>query len=117
MLKHKLKEAFKKKDQPLKVRGEISGTHYGEIKITSFDKNPLNLMENINSTKFSFQALVSGAICFSEGPYRLDNHHNSKIHQHISGAVIPAEVDTLSGALRCALGNDFDYVLENLKND
>jgi len=100
-----LKEEFEKEQTSIKARGEISGVNWAEVSITNTVGSPIELGNPINKIKFSFQTLVSGA-AFVKGDYRMDNHHNSNLHQHSGSSFAFIDVETLSGVLLHVLGSD-----------
>ena len=108
----KLKGALERKEHSFKIRGEISGTDWVELSVTSLRGDPLHLGLSMDDVKFRFQTLTSGATTFTTRPYRLDNSHGLPIHQHFSGAVSSLNFPTVGGALVHVLGSDFDYLVD-----
>jgi len=85
----------------VKVRGEISGTNYAEVRATHIRNEPINWDTPITDVKLSIQTLTSGAITFSPNGYRIDNAHGF-LHEHVSGAMVvhqPIQCMTVSGAI------------------
>lgn len=102
-----LKREFEENKEVIRVRGEISGSNWAEISITSLNQEPISLSTPIEETKIRFQTLVSGATCFSSGDYRIDNHTNKSLHEHFLGSENPLDTSTLSGILIKILGSEF----------
>ena len=103
----KIKKALIKKESKIVVRGEISGTSWAEVRMTTFLGEPITLGTPINQVKIRIQALTSVANGFTQQNYRIDNCHNF-LHQH-SGAslIIPMQDKTMSGALVALFGEDY----------
>lgn len=106
MLKDVLKEKFGMEIREIKVRGEISGTNWAEVSITSLNNEPITLGTPFNTIKFRAQILTSGSATFSQGNYRIDNSHGP-LHQHWFDSKSSVNVPTLSGALLMILGSDY----------
>ena len=103
-----LREAFQKKGSKIKIRGEISGVNWLEIRMTNTIGQPITLGTSPNEVKMSIQPLYSGAESFSIQSNRIDNSHGF-VHQH-SGAFqlpYPLVMNTISGALSIALGSEY----------
>ena len=102
-----LKEKFEEGVSSFKVRGEIAEPTWAEISVTNTTGNPVALGTPPADLKIRIQTLASGAEGFSAKDYRIDNSHNSDLHQHFLGSTSPVNVPSLSGALLMILGSDY----------
>ncbi len=106
-----LREALRRKESKIRVRGEISGTDWAEIRMTNITGQPITLGTPIPDMSIGIQTLASGALCFSPRHYRIDNAHGF-LHTHSGALVLPLGDKTASGALLALFGKDYE-VLEN----
>ncbi len=111
-LMNKLKEMLKRKESQIKVRGEISGTDWAEVRMTNIKDEPITLGTPVEDLKIGIQTLTSGANGFIAKEYRIDNSHGV-IHQHSGSVISPVEGETMSGSLMMLLGSDY-RVLERI---
>ena len=107
----KLRDVLGKKESKIKVRGEISGTNWAEVRMTNVTGEPITLGTPIINMAVGIQTLTSGAICFSPQNYRIDNAHGF-LHTHSGESVFPLRDKTMSGALLALFGKDYE-ILEN----
>ncbi len=88
-LSEKIKEALENQQHKIKVRGEISGTNYGEFRATNIKHEPITLTTSVIDLKFSLQGLQSGILPV-EIPFRIDNANhfgnNTRFPHEHSGA-------------------------------
>lgn len=101
----KLKEKFKEKRKDIRIRGELSGASWLEAHITSLNQEPITFGTSTENVKIRLQTLISGALCFSQGDYRIDSHTNKNLHEHTPDSENQLEILTVSGALVKVLEN------------
>ena len=102
----KIKEALERKESKMKVRGEISGTNWAEVRMTNIREKPITLGTPVRDLDIGIQYLTSGAKTFSQQGQRIDNSHGS-LHWHSGSSLIPIEDKTMSGALLILLGDSY----------
>jgi hypothetical protein len=107
----KLREVLERKQSKIKVRGEISGTDWAEVRMKNITEEPITLGTPIVHMKIGIQSLASGAICFTPKEYRIDNAHGF-LHKHSGALVFPLGDKTMSAALLALFGKEYG-VLEN----
>jgi hypothetical protein len=108
----KLREALEGNQSKIKIRGEVSGTNWAEIKMTNVTGEPIRLGTPVIDMKIGIQTLTSGASDFSAQEYRVDNAHHGSLHAHSGSVVFPLKDKTMSGSLLAFFGKDY-AVLEN----
>ena len=100
----RLKAELAQGQRKIKIREQIRDIAYAELAMTSLNGSPLHPNQPISTVNFRFQTLISGAIAFSEGRYRLDNSHG-ELHIHFQESVSPVPISTLNDSCLMMCGS------------